>query len=58
MEDFTPEKVLAATRELMSDSYRLTAETYSRQILHQGGPRCAAELVLGVATRGANENEK
>jgi UDP:flavonoid glycosyltransferase YjiC (YdhE family) len=55
VEDFTPEKVLAATREVMSDSYRLAAETYSRKILHQGGPRFAADLVVEAAKRGLSE---
>lgn len=58
VEDFTPGKVLAATREVMSDPYHLAAETYSRKILRQGGPRFAADLILAAARGGPNENEK
>ena len=49
IEDFTPERVPERTRELLSPSYRLAAETYSWAILRGGGARHAADLVLGAA---------
>jgi UDP:flavonoid glycosyltransferase YjiC (YdhE family) len=55
VEDFTPEKVLASTREVVSGSYRLAAEACSRKILGQGGPRYAADLVFQAAQGDLNE---
>jgi UDP:flavonoid glycosyltransferase YjiC (YdhE family) len=49
IEDFTPDRVLEKTRELLSPSYRLAAESYSWAILRGGGARHAADLVLEVA---------
>jgi UDP:flavonoid glycosyltransferase YjiC (YdhE family) len=49
VEDFTPKKVLENTIQLLSPSYRLAAETYSREILRRGGARHAADLVIRAA---------
>lgn len=49
LEDFTPERVIEKTRELLSPSYRLAAATYSCAILRGGGARHAADLVLRAA---------
>lgn len=58
VEDFTPEKLLAATREVVSVSYRLAAETYSWKILRQGGARFAGDLVLQTAKGGTTSGPR
>ncbi|MGB6068072.1 MAG: nucleotide disphospho-sugar-binding domain-containing protein [Desulfomonilaceae bacterium] len=49
VEDFTPNKLLEKTRQLLSPSYGMAAETYSREILKGGGARQAADLVIRAA---------
>jgi UDP:flavonoid glycosyltransferase YjiC (YdhE family) len=49
VEEFAPEHLLEKTRQLLSPSFRSTAEKYSVEILKQGGPRRAADLVLDAA---------
>jgi UDP:flavonoid glycosyltransferase YjiC (YdhE family) len=48
VEDFTPSKVLNATRDLLNSSCTQATESYSGKVLRKGGPRFAADLVLAA----------
>ncbi len=48
VDDFTPAKVLEATRRLQAPSFHAAVQTYSEKILRKGGPERAAEVVTGV----------